>query len=64
MIQYLIGRKAFTLLRGNSRDCKGFSCLREISCSVLLYQILSYLSSFIVRDSTTAFDITGSSPVQ
>ena len=58
---YNIRRKAFTLLRGNSRDCKGFSCLREISCSVLLYQILSHLSSFIVRDSTTDFDITGSS---
>ena len=55
-------RKAFTLLRGNSRDCKGFSCLREISCSVLLYQILSHLSSFIVRDSATDFDITDSSP--
>lgn len=61
--QYLVRRKAFTLLRGNSRDCKGFSCLREISCSVLLYQILSHLSSFIVRDSTTDFDITGSSPI-
>ena len=56
-------RKAFTLLRGNSRDCKGFSCLMEISCSVLLYQILSHLSSFIVRDSATDFDITGSSPI-
>ena len=55
-------RKAFTLLRGNSRDCKGFSCLMEISCSVLLYQILSHLSSFIVRDSATDFDITDSSP--
>ena len=62
MIQYLIRRKAFTLLRGNSLDCKGFSYLREISCSVLLYQILSHLSSFIVRDSATAFDITDSSP--
>lgn len=59
---YNIRRKAFTLLRGNSRDCKGFSCLREISCSVLLYQILSHLSSFIVRDSATDFDITDSSP--
>ena len=58
--QYLIRRKAFTLLRGNSRDCKGFSYLREISCSVSLYQILPHLSCSIVRDSATNFDITGS----